>query len=210
MHFLAATAAVLAAAAPFESSIEPLPGPMVQRLKAGDYWSRGCPVPLSGLRLLTVSYRDFEGRSQAGQLVVNRSAAPRLRVAFRRLYALNFPIRHMRFDDAYGRGRQPSDVTASFYCRRAVPSPCNPGRRTGWSMHAYGLAIDINPFHNPYLRDGIVGPELAEAYTDRTWKRPGMIFEGDAVVDAFDAIGWGWGGRWNSLKDWMHFSLSGH
>ncbi len=79
-----------------------------------------------------------------------------------------------------------------------------------WSEHAYGLAIDINPFHNPYLFGDIVGPELAGAYTDRTWKRPGMIFEGDPVVQAFDSIEWEWGGRWNSPKDWMHFSQSGH
>ena len=208
MHFLAATAAVLAAAAPFESSIEPLPGPMVQRLKAGDYWSRGCPVPLSGLRLLTVSYRDFEGRSQAGQLVVNRSAAPRLRVAFRRLYALNFPIRHMRFDDAYGRGRQPSDVTASFYCRRAVPSPCNPGRRTGWSMHAYGLAIDINPRENPYVGCGQSHDPAARRYRDRSKHRKGMITR--RAVGAFRSVGWEWGGAWTGdTKDYMHFSANG-
>jgi hypothetical protein len=37
-----------------------------------------------------------------------------------------------------------------------------------------------------------------------------MILEGDRVTAAFDAIGWGWGGRWSSLKDWMHFSQNGH
>ena len=208
MHFFAATAAVLAAAAPFESSIEPLPGPMVQRLKAGGYWSRGCPVPLSGLRLLTVSYHDFEGRTQAGQLVVNRSAAPRLRIAFRRLYALSFPIRHMRFDDAYGRGRQPNDVTASFHCRRAVPSPCNPGRRTGWSMHAYGLAIDINPRENPYVGCGQSHDPAARRYRDRSKHRKGMITR--RAVAAFRSVGWEWGGAWTGdTKDYMHFSANG-
>jgi hypothetical protein len=29
------------------------------------------------------------------------------------------------------------------------------------------------------------------------------------VTDAFDGIGWGWGGRWNSLLDLMHFSDNG-
>jgi hypothetical protein len=36
-----------------------------------------------------------------------------------------------------------------------------------------------------------------------------MIFEGDVATQGFAEIGWGWGGHWSSLKDWMHFSLSG-
>ena len=69
--------------------------------------------------------------------------------------------------------------------------------------------VDINPFHNPYLKGDLVLPELASAYIDRTDVRPGMIQPGDVVVEAFAAIGWAWGGDWNSLKDWMHFSASG-
>ena len=33
-----------------------------------------------------------------------------------------------------------------------------------------------------------------------------MIREGDAFVRAVDAIGWQWGGRWSSLKDYQHFT----
>jgi hypothetical protein len=36
-----------------------------------------------------------------------------------------------------------------------------------------------------------------------------MIVAGDGVVGAFAGIGWTWGGDWKTLKDWMHFSLSG-
>jgi hypothetical protein len=36
-----------------------------------------------------------------------------------------------------------------------------------------------------------------------------MIVPGDVVTEAFAEIGWGWGGNWSSLKDWMHFSRSG-
>jgi hypothetical protein len=36
-----------------------------------------------------------------------------------------------------------------------------------------------------------------------------MIRSGDPVTAAFAAIGWGWGGQWRSLTDWMHFSQSG-
>ena len=36
-----------------------------------------------------------------------------------------------------------------------------------------------------------------------------MIHAGDAVVDAFAARGWSWGGYWSSLKDYQHFSTTG-
>jgi hypothetical protein len=33
-----------------------------------------------------------------------------------------------------------------------------------------------------------------------------MIHADGPVVAAFDAIGWGWGGRWRTLTDLHHFS----
>src|SRR4051794_20947712 len=67
--------ALLLALAPFHSSVRPLPQPVRTQLKGGGFWHRGCPVALSGLRLLTVTNRGFDGHSHTGQLVVNRRAA---------------------------------------------------------------------------------------------------------------------------------------
>ena len=87
---------------------------------------------------------------------------------------------------------------------------CRPVRgATSWSQHAYGLAVDVNPFLNPYVKGGLVLPELASAYTDRTRTDPGVLHAGDPAVRAFAAIGWGWGGDWSSLKDYQHFSANG-
>ena len=126
--------------------------------------------------------------------MVNRSAAAPLSQAFRRLYRRGFPIRHMRFADAYGpRADRPTDgdVTASFECRQAVPSPCVGGTGTGsWSMHAYGLAIDINPRENPYVGCGQSRDPTAQSYRNRSHKRRGMI--GGRTVRAFASAGWGW------------------
>ena len=58
-------------------------------------------------------------------------------------------------------------------------------------------------------RDGLVVPELASAYTDRSWRRPGMIVEGDVVTGAFAAIGWTWGATFSAPVDTMHFSATG-
>jgi hypothetical protein len=94
-------------------------------------------------------------------------------------------------------------VTAGFNCR-----PVTDG--TSWSQHAFGLAIDINPLQNPYVRgDSSVLRRAALPYRDRSLRRQGMIHEGDVVVRAFDRLGWSWGGRWSTIKDYMHFSARG-
>jgi D-alanyl-D-alanine carboxypeptidase len=93
--------------------------------------------------------------------------------------------------------------TAAFTCRAAR-------RQARWSAHAYGLAVDVNPFQNPYRRGDLVLPELASAYLDRGRVRPGMIRPGDVVTRAFADIGWTWGGTWRSPTDLMHFSATGN
>ena len=79
-----------------------------------------------------------------------------------------------------------------------------------WSAHASGLAIDINPFHNPWVRNGYIYPELAKSYTDRTWLRPGMIETRKQIISEFAKVGWKWGGNWGTFDDWMHFSSNNH
>ena len=208
-----AFAALLLGPAPFQASVEPLPRDVEAQLEAGGFWHRGCPVPRSGLRLLTVSYRGFDRQVHTGQLVVNKDAAHPLVHVFRRLYRLHFPIRHMAFGDFYGPRRsrpRDGDVSASFECREAVPSPCTGGRGTGsWSMHAYGLAVDLNPVENPYVGCGQSRDPATRPYRDRSHYRRGMVTR--RVIQAFRSIGWGWGGSWTgNTKDYMHFSSSGH
>jgi hypothetical protein len=178
-------------------------------------WHSGCPVTMSDLRVLTVRYQGFDGRSHTGQLVVNARYAWPLANVFKRLYAMHFPIHHMQLSNTYGSGRgRPldGDFTASFECRQAASSPCSGlgNKRTGsWSNHAYGMAIDLNPVENPYVGCGMTRDKTALSYLDRSRVRRGMVTP--AVLAAFESIGWGWGGAWTgSTKDYMHFSYNGH
>jgi hypothetical protein len=201
------------APAAYSSEIKPLPASVKTLLKTADVWHKGCPVGLSDLRLLTVTHRDFAGQQRMGQLVVNKRAAVPLANVFKQLYHLRFPIRHLSLADAYGpaAGRpRDGDVSGSFSCRQAVPSPCTGGRGTGtWSMHAYGLAIDVNPLENPYVGCGQSRDPAAKPYFDRSRLRRGMVTQ--HVITAFRSIDWGWGGAWTgNTKDYMHFSSSGH
>lgn len=204
---------VLLAAPAFHVSAGSLPAGVRAEVVAAHEWHRGCPVPLSGLRVLTVSTWGFDRRVHTGQLVVNADAVRPLTAVFRRLFTLRFPIRHMRLADEYGpASAHPADgdVTASFECRQAVPSPCTGGTGTGsWSEHAYGEAVDLDPVENPYVGCGMTRDKTALSYLNRSRVRRGMVTP--AVVAAFRAAGWGWGGAWaGSTKDYMHFSATGH
>ena len=151
-----AVSLVALAVAPFQSSIRALTGPCGRSRR--EAWHPGCPVALSELRLLSVTYHGFDGNTHEGELVVNRAAAAPLARVFRQLYALNFPIRHMSIADVYGPARSrpaDGDVSGGFECRQAVPSPCVGGSGTGsWSEHAFGEAVDLNPLENPYVGCG--------------------------------------------------------
>jgi hypothetical protein len=213
---LALPVATLAlAVAGFHSTARPLSAAQRQAVVTAHEWHAGCPVSLADLRVLTVTYHGFDGGTHTGQIVVNRAAVTPLRSAFRRLYELGFPIRHMAFADTYGPAHgfpADGDVTASFECRQASASPCgglaNKGTGT-WSEHAYGEAIDLNPVENPYVGCGMTRDNTARSYLDRSNVRRGMVTP--AVVAAFRDAGWGWGGSWTgSTKDYMHFSASGH
>ena len=170
-------------------------------------WHRGCPVGPASLRRLRLSYWGFDGRAHTGALIVNAKAVGALTRVFSRLYAARFPIRRLRPIDAYGGSDERSldaDNTAAFNCRYAVAS--GPKR---WSVHAYGLAVDVNPVENPYVEGGRVHPRAGRAYLDRSRYRRGMAVRGGLLVRAFADVGWQWGGRWSGSPDYQHFSATG-
>jgi hypothetical protein len=197
----------------FHSSVQPVPGSVRAEVRHAGAWRPGCPVAFWQLRLLSVTYVGFDGQAHTGQLIVNGSAAAPLSRVFAKLYALRFPIRHMSISDRYGPASSlpaDGDVSASFECRQAAPSPCVGGSGTGsWSEHAFGEAVDLNPLENPYVGCGQSRDPAARPYFNRSRHRPGMVTA--AVVQAFRSVGWGWGGSWiGSTKDYMHFSATGH
>jgi poly-gamma-glutamate synthesis protein (capsule biosynthesis protein) len=160
---------------------------------------------LRDLRLIKLSYWGFDGKVHDGELIVHRDAAADLVSVFGKLYVVRYPIRRMRRIDFYGASDDRSldaDNTSAFNCRPVAGT-------TRWSQHAYGRAIDINPVENPYVIGNHVSPAAGRPFVDRRRRAPGMIHDGDAVVRAFAAVGWGWGGHWRSPTDYQHFSSTG-
>ncbi len=187
----------------FHSTIGPVTDAIRKRL--GKTWSPACPVGLDGLSYVTVSFRGFDGLAHTGELVVAAGEATGVASVFEALFAADFPIEEMRLPGTADVDAHPTgdgNDTVALHCRATTGG-------TSWSAHAYGLAIDINPFVNPYLKGDVVLPELASSYLDRSWQRPGMIQPDSLAVREFARIGWSWGGDWSSLKDYQHFTATG-
>lgn len=169
-------------------------------------WHEGCPVSLSGLRMIEMPYHGFDHKTHTGRLVVASSVAHDVTKVFKKLYKQKYPIRRMKPVDAYDGSDFKSidhDNTSAFNCRHATGS-------SSWSEHSYGKAIDLNPCENPYVyADGHSDHKHCRKYNDRSRDDRGLIHAGDSTVDAFASIGWGWGGVWSGDRDYQHFSASG-
>jgi hypothetical protein len=191
---------------PFHGTSEPIDGHVRERI-VGSSWHQGCPVGLGKLRRLRVTYWGFDGEAHHGRLVINRRFDDEIIDVMRRLYRLRYPIRRMQLIDRYDADDHRSmaaDNTSGFNCRSVAGT-------NRWSMHAYGLAIDLNPVENPYVSGSHVSPPAGQAFADRSRHAPGMVHAGDPVVKAFDRIaGWSWGGAWPPpTRDYQHFSANG-
>jgi D-alanyl-D-alanine carboxypeptidase len=185
-------------------------GPTLRDELIGRNWTPDCPVAIDDLRVVRVSSWSLRGGVGTGPLVLHERVARDVLWVFQRLFRARFRIQDIELaakdrpitrKDYWNKSRR--SVTASFNCRPATDS-------TTLSQHSYGWAIDINPLQNPYVRsDGSTLRRIAQEFKDRSQQRMGMIRDGDVVVRSFAAIGWQWGGHWHTLKDYMHFSLTG-
>ena len=178
-----------------------------QRVIKGGSWHQGCPVPLSNLRYLTMTYKGFDGKDHKGEMIVNAAVAKEVTQIFGELYKSGYPIRKMRLVSDYHASDFASieaDNTSAFNCRAVTGG-------TKWSKHSYGRAIDINPLENPYIsRSGKIAHKKSLKYRSRKHKNSSpsdraIIVKGDRIVYLFKSRGWRWGGDWHSIKDYQHF-----
>lgn len=153
-----------------------------------------------------VMHYNFDGEVTEGELICNKAIAQDLVEIFYELYKAEYQIEKIRLIDEYGGDDNLSmeDNNTSCFNYRVVDGS------TKLSKHAYGLAIDINPFYNPYVRyndDGSlhIDPVGSEPYADRSVAFPYKIDENDLCLKLFKEHGFTWGGDWNSMKDYQHF-----
>lgn len=187
---------------------EPLTDIIKQRITGISYPESGCTVPYEDLSYVGLLYIDFDGQEQTGELICNKAIAQDMVEIFYELYRNEYQIERVRLIDEYGGDDTASmaDNNTSCFNYRVVDGT------TSLSKHAYGLAIDVNPYYNPYVvfnkngdGDTYISPPGSEIYADRSQNFAYKIDENDLCYRLFTERGFTWGGNWNSTKDYQHF-----
>ena len=182
------------------------------------------PVPLERLDVVSFSYVNFEGQiKHNGELVVLDAISEHVHTIMETLLERQFPL-HMarRIDEFHGcdDASMAANNSSAFNCRELSGQPNN-SQKPLMSLHAYGVAIDINPIQNPFLyfaspedqKQGklTVKPQAStQLYVNRHRAQKdnlqGLV---EDIVDVFFHHGLHiWGGNWNDPIDWHHFQTS--
>ena len=186
---------------------EPLSEDTISRI-TGISYTENPNISLDDLRYLSLLYVDFNGETRHGEMICNKSIAQDLLEIFYELYKNNYQIESVKLIDEFEGDDVKSMLANNTSCfnYRVVEGSKK------LSNHAYGLAVDLNPFYNPYItyKDGEtrISPVGSEAYADRTLDFPYKIDENDLAYKLFTQHGFKWGGNWNSVKDYQHFERS--
>lgn len=210
----------LVTAWPLMAAIEPLKDADCRLMTERSTISEKNPLACQRLSRVSFSYVNFDGvRQDDGSIVVMDAVAPFVQEIFSGLLQRGFPLRkaipleHYKGDD---KASMDDNNTNSFNGRALTGRP-------GWSIHAYGAAIDINPVQNPYV--SFMRDEKGE-YTGMAKIEPksatpvGLnrlnvradepVYPGrtEDVIDLFANNGFlTWGGYWDTRIDYHHFQI---
>lgn len=179
---------------------EPIPFEIQERMKVVSL-PQDARIDISDLRYLTLPYYDFEGQVQQGEMVCNVKIAKDLIAVFRELFEKQYQFCSIRLIDDFGGSDEASMLANNTSCFNYRTKS---GSST-LSSHALGLAVDVNPMQNPFVKRGKVYPETATDFVDRNLDFAHKIDTQDACYKSFKAHGFRWGGLWRSAKDYQHF-----
>ena len=175
------------------------------RIKGVSFKSN-CTVPREDLRYITVAHYTLNGEVKKGELICHKLIADDMLDIFHNLYDARYPIERMELVDNYDaddRKSMSANNTSCFNFRLVAGS-------NHLSNHALGLAIDLNPRYNPYVKKQkngslYVSPQNGTKYADRKADYPYKIDENDLAYKEFIAHGFNWGGHWKTMQDYQHF-----
>lgn len=177
---------------------------LLGRLNAMGYEGHENDLPVSEIRYVRVLYRNFENAIRIGELMVNQSIAQDVEDLFYDLYMHNYPIGKMLLPDAYG-----GKINEAFADNSTTGLCFGLSEDSHGEMHAYGLAVDINPLYNPMIKDNgkslTIYPVEGQLYIDRTIAAPYYISADDYAYKIFTGKGFSWKGNESPAADYKHF-----
>lgn len=176
----------------------------------GKSYKEGSLIPRDDLRYIMILYYDFNGNRKRGEIISNKAISQDLVDIFKELYDHRYPIEKISLIDEYDADddRSSSANNSSCFNYRTVAG------KSSLSLHAKGLAIDINPKYNPTVVTDEEGnitdcfPDNAGEYADRSKQFKHKIDTQDLCYRLFMEHGFVWGGNWSSEPAYMHFSKS--
>lgn len=170
------------------------------------------PAPrevLDALQMNEVIYLGFDNALHKGQIVMHADVSDDIRSFFTFALELKFPIHSV------------IPISNSRYAWDDETS-CNANNSSGFnyrtitgnphkiSKHAYGLAFDVNPVQNIYVRYNeqleIVFKSPADGIYDE--RAIGTLTRDHLLVQYMKKRGWEWGGDWlpeGGRVDYQHF-----
>lgn len=193
------------------TAVEIQEGDSVYQRINGKSYQKNDHVALSDLSYIKLLHYNFNNQPQVGEIIVNQNISKDILDIFEELYQAKYEIQSMNLIDDYWTGDGDSSDYASIdvnntsaFCYREVT-----GGGT-LSNHAYGLAVDLNPQQNPYIKKGADGKqrwahENANDYIQRDLDLAHVITHEDKACQVFFDHGFEWGGDWKNPKDYQHF-----
>lgn len=180
-------------------------------LMQGKSWKKNCSLSRSDLRYLRLLHNDADGRTRTGEMIVNKIIADKVLKIFKELYLAGYRIERIELVDNYNADDTASidaNNTSAFNFRRVAG-------KAKLSLHARGLAIDLNPLYNPYISYRTSGGKRVPKTLRTRWAFnrdtrtdiPYKIDSADLATRLFLREGFQWGGNWRNSKDYQHFEF---
>lgn len=167
------------------------------------------PAPPELLRQIVqreVKYIDFNNREQIGHIEMNQLVIDEATEFFRVAHHIKFPISLIATSSDTRFGWNDNILmetnTSSGFNYRTIKGTDIP------SLHSAGLAFDVNPRLNPYIRY-VEGSEYIDPPgSNYDPSEPGTLYADHPLVILMEKYGWQWGGNWSPESgriDYQHF-----
>jgi hypothetical protein len=173
---------------------------IVDSSKTFEQCVKGTKAPkdlLDKLCLVNVLYYSTDNKLHRGVLIVDKDVKKDIEEVFELIVKEKFQVKKCLpiCDYNWSDSASMADNNSSAFNYRNIAGT------NKLSLHALGRAVDINPYFNPYIDNGVVTPKGAK----RDVKRNGTFTEEHPIVKKFKELGWRWGGDFQSYKDYHHF-----
>lgn len=156
-------------------------------------------ILLNDIVPLKVRFFDFEKKEKRGVIEIHTRIQKDIQELFQLIYKLKFPLCSVKLisdfnfsDDLSMRANN----TSAFNFRTVSMDSSR------ISNHGYGVALDINPVQNPYIKNDVVLPRQGIYNLEK----PGTLHPNHPIVLFMKQRGFIWGGDWNKpYVDYQHF-----